>query len=73
MKMETNFHINDFNLHIYPRFGKEARDNSEMAYYLLINAFISDYMYSRNSDIIKGKLKNLFIVSINRQEILKPV
>lgn len=71
--METNFHINDFNLHIYPSFGKEARDNSEMAYYLLINAFISDYMYSRNSDIIKGKLKNLFIVSINRQEIFKPV
>lgn len=71
--METNFHINDFNLHINPRFGKEARDNSEMAYYLLINAFISDYMYSWNSDIIKGKLKNHFIVSINRQEILKPV
>ena len=71
--METNFHIIDSNLHIYPRFGKEARDNSEMAYYLLINAFISDYMYSRNSDIIKGKLKNLFIVSINRKEILRPV
>ena len=60
-------------IHTYPRFGKEAGDNSEMAYYLLINAFILDYMYSRNSDIIKGKLKNLFIVSINRQEILKPV
>ena len=71
--METNFHIIDFNLHIFPRFGKEARDNSEMAYYLLINAFISDYMYSRNSDIIKGKLKNLFIVSINGKEILRPV
>ena len=71
--METNFHIIDFNLHIFPRFGKEARDNSEMAYYLLINAFISDYMYSRNSDIIKGKLKNLFVVSINRKEILRPV
>ena len=61
--METNFPINDFNLHIYPRFGKEARDNSEMAYYLLINAFISDYMYSWKGDIIKGKLKKLFIFS----------
>ena len=60
--METNFHINDFNLHIYPRFGKEARDNSEMAYYLSINAFTSHYMYSRNSDIIKGKLKKTFYI-----------
>ena len=60
--METNFHINDFHLHIYPCFGKEARDNSEMAYYLLINAFISNYMYSQNSDIIKGKLKKTFYI-----------
>lgn len=59
------------NLYMYPRFGKEARDNSEMAYYLVINASISDYMCSRNSVIIKGKLKKNFLYSLVNIKIVE--